>query len=878
MELKSYQNRVLSDIEAYLGALMVSTGVYSAWTQYWTDRGCDIGFPAYCDDLKGVPNVCIKVPTGGGKTLLAAASIKAIFNCLPLGRTKFVVWLVPSDAILTQTVANLSNPYHPYRQRLNRDFGGRVNVYTKEQLLNGQHFKPADVMENLSVAVFCYASIRVNAKSKDERKVYQENGNLLEFAQLFNDKTLHLADTPDTALLQVIRQLRPVVIVDESHNVKSTLSLEMLNHLNPSFVLAMTATPSERSNIITYVQALELKREHMVKLPVVLYNRPDRKRVLEDAVHLRGILEQRAKAAVTSGGSAVRPIVLFQAQPKTSEGVETFEKIKTKLVEMGIPKEEIAIKTAEKDELRSVDLMQPTCPIRYVITVNALKEGWDCPFAYILASLANKTSKVDVEQIVGRILRQPYARKHAESLLNMSYVFTCSADFHATINSVIDGLNGAGFSAKDYRVANPSEEVIGVQIPIGQDDFTQNVEKDTPPSPIVDSEDDFEDLTGATTVHPIQAGEGVTPSLNEIIQTAETQGLDYEEQTAALGNNHIEIIAGDPIMVKNYPMQTVFGETATVLEIPQFMVHDEGSFFTGAEGFHLLEESHLRAGFKITAQDATVPFTDGVQQVGCIDVRDGGDGTPKYKQLSASEINYFKACLTHTPDAERLKFFAQHIGTELDKRFNFLTPPSLKVYVERVLDQFPHATQESLSVELLPALTAVIQTKIEQLLETHQRKMFNDMLNDNRIVCKAHYQLPPTIALSKANNRIEKSLYIAENDSFNNEELAVLNGIVSKDNVVWWHRIKEKQGFCINGFLKHYPDFMVMTEKGNLILVEVKGGHLDGSDAQEKAELGQKWANLAGAHFKYFMIFQQGNGQVRSALSMDAFLSTLERL
>ena len=353
MELKNYQKLVLKDLEAYLDALMNAGGINAAWKAYWAGKGMGggrgatalpVGIPSYCDDLDGAPNVCIKVPTGGGKTFLAASSVKAVFDKLPTGKTKFVVWLVPSDAILTQTVANLSNPNHPYRQRLDRDFGGRVNVYTKEQLLNAQNFKPTDVMENLSIAIFCYASIRANPKSKDDKKIYQENGNLLGFAELFNDEELLLADTPDTALLQVIRQMNPVVVVDESHNAKSELSIAMLKNLNPSFVLSMTATPTERSNIISYVNARELKKENMVKLPVVVYNRPDRKSVIHDAVKLRGVLEAAAKRDAAGGSRScataaetaalhadavncvppVRPIVLFQAQPKNAEDSATF--------------------------------------------------------------------------------------------------------------------------------------------------------------------------------------------------------------------------------------------------------------------------------------------------------------------------------------------------------------------------------------------------------------------------------------------------------------------------------------------------------------------------------------------------------------------------
>ena len=129
----------------------------------------------------------------------------------------------------------------------------------------------------------------------------------------------------------------------------------------------------------------------------------------------------------------------------------TFEKLKNKLINLGINKEQIAIKTAKINELNGIDLLNKDCNIRYIITINALKEGWDCPYAYILASITNKNSTTDVEQLIGRVLRQPNSKKYTNQELNVSYVLTCSNDFHATAKSVIAGLNGAGFSKNDYR-------------------------------------------------------------------------------------------------------------------------------------------------------------------------------------------------------------------------------------------------------------------------------------------------------------------------------------------------------------------------------------------------------------------------------------------
>ena len=894
MELKRYQRDVLDDIEAYLVSLDKTSGINAAWRDYWTAKGMGgggrgatalpVGIPSYKDDLGGVPNVCIKVPTGGGKTFLAASSVKTIFDRLPTGKSKFVVWLVPSDAILTQTVANLSNPNHPYRQRLNRDFGGAVNVYTKEQLLNAQNFKPTDVMENLSVCVFCYASIRANPTKKDDKKIYQENGNLIAFSEYFNDRELLLADTPETALMQVVRQMNPVVVVDESHNAKSELSLAMLKNLNPSFVLSMTATPTERSNIISYANARELKRENMVKLPVIVYNRPDRASVIHDAVKLRGVLEKKAKV----NNEYIRPIVLFQAQPKNSDDAATFDKIKAKLVNMGIPAEEIAIKTANKDELKTIDLMAKSCPIRYIITVNALKEGWDCPFAYILASLANKTSTVDVEQIVGRILRQPYARRHSDPLLNMSFVLASSGDFQTTVRSVVEGLNGAGFSASDYRVADAGDDFNAETQSRG------DVGRAGGPQPA--EEDLFDDipndgllsLRGVSESGSSENGSEKDTSLQnsktpsseskwaeEIINVAVNQGTAYEAEVNKSSEDLHELGAFN---VKNQHMQPQFAAEAAQLKIPQFMLQDDAGLFGGSDALVRLSEADLMDGFTLAAKAADIDFNPGLAGAMKIDISESGDVTPKCKSLSKADLNFLTAQLAGKTGAERLRHLIDLAATQLDLRIDFCDKTEIADYVKRVATQLPPAVQDQLSIELLPAFTQCVRDKIDALAREHKRSAFQSRLNANTILCEPFYELPPVLQPPNAITYIEKSLYTGEYDDMNGDELKVVQEIAAKDNVRWWHRIKDRKGFCINGFINHYPDFMVMTDKGNLVMVEVKGPHLDGSDSQAKAELGEKWADNAGLKYKYFMVFLKDGDAVQGALKVDAFLNTLEKL
>lgn len=869
MELKDYQKHVITDIAAYVSALETTGGIKAAWNKFWGDKNIRVsswdGVEGYHDEIVGVPNVTIKVPTGGGKTFLAANAIRTIFDNLAPAKHKFVMWLVPSDSILTQTVAALQNPEHPYRQKLNADFGGRVNVYTKEQLLNGQSFSPDEVMGNLSVCVFCNASIRVNPKKQDDRKIYQENGNLDKFAKYFNDRDLLLAETPESALIQVIRQLRPVVIVDESHNVKSDLSIEMLKNINPSFILSMTATPAKKANIISYVNARELKKANMVKLPVIVYNRPDMKSVICDAVQLRGNLEAKAKAEEANGGAYIRPIVLFQAQPKASEDATTFEKIKKRLVEMGIPECEIAIKTSQKDEIGATNLMSRECPIRYVITVNALKEGWDCPFAYILASLANKTSTVDVEQIVGRVLRQPYASKHTSNLLNMSYVLSSSNDFQATVKSVAAGLNGAGFSSRDYRVAeeaprveenpvvtSPELNFRGEEEPSKEDEVLSEV----PEGVKVNAEHESTDESVIT----------------ELTAQAESQGEAYDAFEL-----QSDYVPGTEVpTVKSYKINPAFAEEVAALRIPQFVLKESAGMFGGDE--ELLDPAGLSHGFKLEAQEASINFASVLQGAVSVDISDSGDTIPKTKALSKAEMEYFAGQLSGKTTEERLLKIADMVAGVLDRAFDSCTHSELRDYVRRVVDGMPTSAKDSLSEENVISLANVIKSKIELLEKRHRKEMFTAKLNSNEIVPKECYQLPPAIAPGSANTIIDKSLYEGEYDDMNDEETGLVTAISGVSSVKWWHRIRDRKGFCINGFKNHYPDFMVLTHSGNIVMVEVKGGYLDGSDSQDKLELGMIWAACAGTRYKYFMVFRDDASGLPGALKQSDFLNTLERL
>lgn len=877
MELNNYQKQVMRDLSAYLNCVNNGTNLYSAWREYWFAKDIGVGLggvPTYNNSIAGVPHICMKVPTGGGKTFMACASVRRIFDALPRNRMKVVVWLVPSDSILTQTIRNLSDVNHPYRQRLDQDFAGRVGVYTKDMLLNGQNFSPDTVREMLTVCIMSYSSLRINSRNRDVRKVYQENGNLFRFAEYFKDDGALLADTPDTALIQVLRHLEPVVIVDESHNAGSELSTEMLNNLNPSFVLDLTATPRRNSNIISYVDARELKKEHMVKLPLVVYNRVSRQTVIQDAILLRNSLERNAIAEEQQGGAYVRPIVLFQAQPRSGDNQDTYDRVKRKLIDLGIPEDQIAIKTADRDELRGQDLMSRTCKIRYIITVNALKEGWDCPFAYILASLANRTSSVDVEQIVGRILRQPYARQNASKLLNMSYVFTNSEDFHNTLEKIVVGLNQAGFSRKDYRLGEAETQSQPTPTPTP----VQGSLPTEPYQPL--QEDDFGDVNTEAVREVLTSTPYETAQVTTMEQEAAQHADEYEESI----NDSFDIgFTGGELgsMMTQNAIQTRYMQSVENLRIPQFFLQTVPDLFGGDTA--LLQPENLSEGFTLATQDANVSFELATGQIYHVDVEEKGEAIPKYKRipLSSQESEYFRQQMAHLPTEEK-KEQCTRLICDLINRNNRYATSDVSSYVRKIVGQMTEDEVSAMEIGVHTYADKILE-KIKGLEERYREEQFKRWIDNGKILCNASFKMPNVITPADVTDSIPKSLYDAEKNDMNNDERELLDAIVALDNVKWWHRIIERNDFRINGFINHYPDFMVMTQSGKLVLIEYKGDDRDNSDSARKVKLGRIWQNKAcisaGADcYRYFMVFKNRDFGIEGAYMLDAFIAMMREL
>ena len=869
MELKSYQRKVIENLVEYLKYVQSERDLSKAFNQYWEDKiGAynpldDTGMQPYKNTIPNSAHVCVKVPTAGGKTFIAVNALHTIFNAYDSAKPKAVIWLVPWSNLLQQTVNALSNPEHPYRQKLNGLFNNRVAIYQKSDLLQGSNFNPTVVKDQLSIFVMSFSSLRAN--NKEDRKVFQENGQLEAFVSQYKNNEHILSGVDDTALINVLRSLNPVLVVDESLNAESDLSVEMLKNLNPSFILDLTATPKDNSNIVSLVPAIELKKEHMVKLPVIVYNNHDKTEVINNALHLQRKLEILATKQEAEGGKYIRPIVLFQAQSKTNEDNTTFEKLKEQLLSLGIPENQIKIKTANIDELKGIELMSKECEVRYIITINALKEGWDCPFAYILASLADKSSAVDVEQILGRVLRQPYVQKHNSFQLNLSYVLTASAKFNETLQSIVKGLQESGFSEKDYRkvdsMTEQDKQVTKVN-PIENFLF--------PEQQTTANEDEID--TSRVTFNPNEKDETnvSTSVIAEIEAIAEEQNKALEaiiiEQEKQPTDENIFQEMGTK--VKRYKVKDTHKEIINKIEFPQFYIRVVASDIFGTEEELLNRESLLKA-FKLSDEDIKIDFDEISSDLYKIDLEESkkNEYRPSFTKIEDSIISEpITEYILAKPKENQIIDITHQIMHIIGNMYP-IADQEIKIYIGRILASM---TTEQLRDILVRkwSYTDKIKAKIRLLADSYAEGKFMDLLKSKKIITKQTWKLGNEIVPGNTSSAIGNSLYEKEG-SMNGFEERVAMEIGTSSNIAFWHRNLERgKGFYINGFKSnHYPDFIIQTKSGKTILLETKGDHLDGSDSEAKCRLGNEWERQAGNDFAYFMVFDKK--EIKGAYTLD---------
>lgn len=502
MELKEYQTRALDAFERWRDALAAAEQESAEDVAYYTGRGRpvpdDVGnYPKtawqrlakagevaatarrYVDRTAAggfpIPHICFKVPTGGGKTLLGAAALERLNR--PAG---LVLWMVPSNAIYRQTKAALWSREHPYRQMLERASGGRVKMLEKDDL-----FTAGDVDNYLCVMLVSLQS----ANRKNNRnflRMFRDSGR---YPTLFPDSDDALGDgrlrqqhhdldpQDDNApvkhsLFNVFKMLRPVIVLDEAHKAYGQKSestdefVASINRLNPSLVIELSATPSNRrSNLLVDISGVDLKAEEMIKLPVQVtsFTNAEWQHTLSKAHTELERLTAEAVSLQQSEGRYIRPIAVVRVErtggdQRDGERIHAEDAREYLTQNLGVPGNAVAVQSASSRELDGVDLLSEFSPVQWIITRAALMEGWDCPFAYLLVMLDNTKARRAITQLAGRVMRQPQARRTGREALDQCYVYCHNTDVGEAVQFVKAGLEQEGMTGLDDEIRS-SESV-----------------------------------------------------------------------------------------------------------------------------------------------------------------------------------------------------------------------------------------------------------------------------------------------------------------------------------------------------------------------------------------------------------------------------------
>ncbi len=488
MKLKEYQERTLAEVKRFFEQLAIWHGkaregeewLFDFAEKAWEKSGVGRMYLKKRDGLgRPLPSFCLKIPTGGGKTLLAVKTIDLAQSIYRQRQTGLVVWIVPTLQIYRQTLLRLRDRDDPYRQHLDIISAGRSLILEKSDA-----FTPQDIEERLAVLLLMLPS--ASRANKEALRMFRDSGAFLAFFPAEEDKEGHaklLARTPNletfekadpfwgkqvkTSLGNTIRVLEPLIILDEGHKAYSAQAQDTLRNLNPCMIVELSATPPKEANKLVEISGKELHQEEMIKLDLHVVNKSSNnwKDTIRAAMGRRDELEEKAHNYEAETNVYIRPICLIQVERTGKEQRDGklihSEDVREYLIGQGVPKDAIAVKSAELDELKDFEdvggLLVRDCPVRYIITKHALQEGWDCSFAYVLAILTNPHSKTALTQLLGRILRQPNARKTHVPELDESYVYC----FQRTkvLDEIKLGFNREGLQDMQGRVVQDAKDL-----------------------------------------------------------------------------------------------------------------------------------------------------------------------------------------------------------------------------------------------------------------------------------------------------------------------------------------------------------------------------------------------------------------------------------
>jgi len=854
LTLKMYQKRALASLESYLDDARLK-GPIQAF-----EGNVDKGLLNHYKPMPGqrdVPYVCLRIPTGGGKTVMGAHIIKAASRTILEREYPLILWMVPTSQIKSQTLDAFRNPRHPYREELDETFGGQVAIF---DVADFAQIRPADLGTKVCMVVGTVAALRVT--DKEGRKVYEHHEDLephfpTSIAELdYLDK-----GATGKALASFANLLKlhgPLIIMDEAHNATTALSYEVYERLGPKAVVELTATPdTSSSNVLVSVSAFELKDENMIKFPVVL-----KEHAGQWEVAVNSAVARRNALAKTALGEPdyIRPLLLIQAE--NAKGTATVEQVKKHLVEVEkIPEQAIAIATGDQRGIDGVDLFAKNCHIEIIITKQALKEGWDCSFAYVFCSVAQVKSDKDIQQLLGRVLRMPYASARKLPEMSKAYAHVITEKFGAVAGELIDALVDIGF--------NPMEAASGIRPAPRSEDLNLQGGSSNPISvPVVRVHVIREpDLSSAPARDqqrvlfvPNQDGKGgvvevvgeVDSATNEAIVEAVPVKQREETQEKLRRHQMVAVAAKAP------------SENGAVFIVPRLCMVEQGELEFIDRGmveadfaWDLLASPPDLLGFRFNDESKTFE----------VDL----DGRSVSYHLIKDDVATYLPGFSQDRTATDLIGWLDH-----EIRDHTIKQPVLREWLRRSVDGL---LDRGFSLEQLLKGQFVLRRKLSEQLEAaktaaykqgFQQALFGGGLEivtsdgpDHAYTYMADMTAYPAHYYYQGPYRFEKHYYPVPGDlnwktskGKVTEEFDCAQAIDLLDEVDFWVRnlVHPSQFWMPTSKMRTYPDFVARLNDGRLLVVEYKGGDRFTADQEkEKRLIGQLWANSSGGKGVYLM-------------------------
>ncbi|MBF0377751.1 MAG: DEAD/DEAH box helicase family protein [Desulfamplus sp.] len=876
IELKNYQKNALERLTQFLSECQLA-GPADAFAKFADDK---IKIPYKSRGFGDIPFVCLRLPTGGGKTLLAAHTVGIAAQHFIGTDSPLVLWLVPTTAIKDQTLDALKQPRHPYYQALKESLKGNQGqnpmVISMDDIID---IRPTDLENKAVIVIGTFATSRVQDTSIRKFYAHHENfephfarmPNGTPYMERFEDGHPN-AGKVKYSFANLCHAKKPLVIVDEAHNSRTPLSLKTLASVNPSCVIEFTATPNQTkdsgSNVLFSVSASELHAEEMIKLPIMLSEHKNWESAVYDAVQT----QKRLLELASKEKDYVRPIALFQAENTGKE--VTVEVLKQHLIEnVNIAAEKIAVATGTQRELDKVNLFDKACPIEYVITKQALKEGWDCSFAYVFCSVANISSDKDVEQLLGRVLRMPYAKRRFVEQLNCAYAHVTSPSFSRAASQLKDKLVDMGFEELEVARNLQSYDQDLFFFQYNQDD-TQNAQttkiKEKPlvleiTKPITQS-DLPDSIASRSSISVDENGSANLIIHGEITEADNTAIVALYKKT-----QDSKTVKTASETIKEYILrqeaQKAPSENGLPFKIPNLCVAMQGDLFPpDREDFLEIADWDLisiKNGHVITEHEFKIE-----EQADSFKIDIEGRQI-KYEAVRHEEnlfdLNQVSTSLT---EIDLIRFLDFHITAQ------DVVQPKKQEFFRRAISYLTDI--RGISFEALVRsrfiLVRVLTLKIEEARKKAAIKGFNLSLFGSEDIVSVSIenafsfgQMYEVRNPYKGGFKFSKHYYPMIDDlKPSGEEFDCAQAIDRLDEVQYWVRniIRSQFSFRFPTSTDYfYPDFVAKLKDGRTLVVEYKGEHLiENSDTKEKRMVGELWQRKSNDTGVFCMV-QKRNSQ-----------------